>query len=114
MSTRLLQQAIAHLVDELDLEAQDLAGALEVNPRTIDRWCKGETLPQHDARRRLDELLDLQSRLQKVLGSGRGARQWLHTDSRYLGMVKPVEVLRAGRIDRVNAALEAMDEGVFV
>ena len=42
------------------------------------------------------------------------ARAWLHGSSRYLGGLTPAEAIRVGRFDRVEAALEALDSGVFV
>jgi hypothetical protein len=41
-------------------------------------------------------------------------RAWLRSDNPYLGGLTPLEVLRAGRTDRVEAALEALDSGMFV
>ncbi len=114
MTTRLLREAISQLQDDLDVETQDIAGALDTTPRTVERWLREGIVPQRNARQRLDELFDLRDDLYRSLEHGRLVRQWLHSDSRYLGLVKPVEVLRAGRIDRVKAALLAMDEGAFV
>ena len=34
--------------------------------------------------------------------------------NRYLGGMTPADAVRAGRIDRVEAALEAFDSGVFL
>lgn len=114
MTTRLLREAISQLQDDLDLETQDIAGALDTTPRSVERWLRDGTVPQRNARERLDALCDLRDDLYRSLEHGQLVRQWLHRDSRYLGLVQPVEALRAGRIDRVKAALAAMDEGAFV
>lgn len=114
MTTRLLREAISQLQDDLDVETHDIAGALDTTPRTVERWLREGIIPQRTARQRLDLLFDLRVDLYRSLERGRLVRQWWHSDSRYLGMVKPVEALRAGRIDRVKAALLAMDEGAFV
>jgi hypothetical protein len=45
---------------------------------------------------------------------GENASEWLEADTRYLGGMKPIEALRAGRMDRVEAALEALDSGFVV
>lgn len=61
-----------------------------------EKWLSdalGETHPQRTARERLAELLE---------------------PSRYLGGIRPAEAIRAGRADRVEAALDVLDSGVFV
>jgi uncharacterized protein (DUF2384 family) len=39
------------------------------------------------------------------------ARAWLHRPSPFLGQTEPIELVRAGRFDRVEAALEAINSG---
>lgn len=107
------ERAILRLEDELGLSEADLAGALEVSQRTLERWRSGASHPQRAGRLRLAELLVLARRLEETFGEG-GAEAWLRADSRYLGGMKPMEAIRAGRVDRVEAALEALDSGVFL
>jgi hypothetical protein len=40
------------------------------------------------------------------------ARTWLHSESRYLGGLTPAGAIRVGRLDRAEAALEALDSGI--
>jgi transcriptional regulator with XRE-family HTH domain len=118
MATVLLEmtphRAVEQLLSELGLSQNDLARALDTDPRTIGRWRAGRSYPQQAARRRLSALLDLQHRLAETFSSAEAARAWLHAESRYLGGLSPADALRAGRIDRVEAALEALDSGVFI
>jgi len=39
------------------------------------------------------------------------ARTWHHRPSPLLGQTEPIELVRAGRFDRVEAALEAINSG---
>ncbi len=107
-------QAIQQLVDELGLSPADIARALNIDTRTLARWRSGATYPQHDGRARLVELLALNHRLRASFQTMEAARGWLGDPSRYLGGLSPRDALRAGRIDRVTAALEALDSGVFL
>ena len=43
-----------------------------------------------------------------------GARDWLRCPSRYLSGMTPLEALRAGRVDRAEAALGALDAGIYL
>ena len=107
-------QAIEQLENDLSLSTNELAGALRTSPRTIKRWRDGETHPQHDMRRRLAALVALDRHLRETFTSPEAVRDWLHTSNRYLGGLTPADAVRVGRIDRVEAALEALDSGVFM
>jgi transcriptional regulator with XRE-family HTH domain len=107
-------QAIKQLQSDLNLTMNELAGALQTSSRTIQRWQKSGTHPQHGARRRLAYLVALDRHLRETFGSPAGAQAWLHTSNRHLGGMTPADAMRAGRIDRVEAALEALDSGIFV
>lgn len=52
-----LERLIDGLEAGLSLSTAELAAALGVVPRTVERWRAGERFPQHEARRRLDALM---------------------------------------------------------
>ncbi len=107
-------QALEQLERDLGLEADELAGALDVTARSVERWRTGATYPQRDARERLVTLLRLDSRLKETFDSRDAIRLWMHTANRYLRGLKPVEAARVGRFDVIEAALDALDAGIFV
>lgn len=88
-------------------------GALGVSQRTLERWRSGESHPQRAARLRLAGLLVLVRWLENTFAGG-GAEEWFRTDNRYLGRMKPSEAIWAGRVDRVETALEALDSNIFL
>lgn len=106
------EQAIARLESGLGLTGPEIALALGVSTRSLHRWSSGHAHPQHESRAHLARLLALAEHLEEAFGENAG--EWLEADSRYLGGMKPVEALRAGRMDRVEAALEALDSGFVV
>ncbi len=108
------ERAVEALEEGLDLGGSELAGALGASIRTVERWRTGRTYPQHEARERLAELVALERRLGETFEGQESRREWLRSGNPYLGGLTPLEVLRAGRADRVQAALEALDSGVFV
>lgn len=107
-------RAVERLEEGLGLSANELSAALDVAPRTLERWRAGETHPQRDARRRLAALISLDDHLRETFEDSEAGRKWMHASNRYLGGLTATEVLRVGRVDRVEAALEALDSGVFV
>ena len=107
-------QAVERLEEDLGLSKGELAAALGATPRTLERWRTSTTHPQRDARQRLAALLNLDEHLRDTFTGWEAAREWLRAPSPYLGGLTPADALRAGRADRVEAALEALDSGVFV
>ena len=105
---------LAEMERTLGLSKDDMARALGVNVRTIERWRRGMAVPQRETRERLAVLLRLQDRLIDTFTTQDAAREWLHRQNRYLRGLTPADALRVGRPDRVDGALEVLDAGIFV
>lgn len=107
-------QILRRFVDDLGVPHQDLRDMFRIDQRTLDKWLSGEAYPQKAARARLNELDGLYVHLRETFADMADARAWLGDPSRYLGGLTPSEVLRVGRVDRVEAALEVLDSGIFL
>lgn len=105
-------QAVRTLQDGMGFSDEELGDALGATPRTLQRWRKGTAYPQQLARQRLTELLRLQQRVSETFEGLDAVRGWFHGESRYLGGITPAEAIRVGRLDRAEAALEALDSGI--
>ena len=106
--------AVMTLERDLSLTIKDLQVILDTTPRNINRWIAEQAYPQHEARRRLAALMALHRHLGESFTAMEGARDWLRCPSRYLSGMTPLEAIRAGRIDRAEAALGALDAGVYL
>ena len=106
-----LGSAIRRLEEDFGLDDRGLAQALGVDRRTLGRWATGANYPRTDARKRLQKLVELHALLMLMWTTPDGARAWLHRPSPFLGHTEPIELVRAGRLDRVEAALEAINSG---
>jgi uncharacterized protein (DUF2384 family) len=102
---------LRQLQADFGLDERGLALALGVDKRTLSRWISGDNYPQTAARKRLQQLVELHYALSLMWNSMDAARSWLHRPSPYLGQTEPIELVRAGRFDRVEAALEAINSG---
>ncbi len=99
---------------DLGMSPSELAAAVRVHPRTVERWRAGDTPQRHEGRERLHRLAALHDRLRLLFGSAERIRAWLRADNRYLGGLAPIDALRASRMDRVEAAVEALASGAFL
>ena len=70
-------------------------------------------IPRNDDRTRLNAMDALHRHLCRSLVL-EGIPTWLRASSRYLGGATPIELPRGGLIERVQAALVALDSGFFV
>jgi len=108
------------LTEDLGIDEKDLRVIFDVEQRSIEKWMSGETLPQKETRRRLNELAALHQHLGQTFTSYEGARAWMRAPLRYLAGLTPLQVLRAGdseeasSVERLEEALEALDSGVFL
>ena len=113
-------QALSLRRDDLGIDDKDLRVIFDVEQRSIEKWISGETLPQKETRRRLNELAALHEHLGQTFTSYEGARAWMRAPLRYLASLTPLQVLRAGDtedasgVERLEEALEALDSGVFL
>ena len=114
MTIAQLAPLIDQLTNELGITRGELALALDASERSIARWQAGETFPQHESRARLEALLGLSERLRGAFTDEAAVVVWLHTPSGYFGGLAPVDAVFRGRFDAVEAALDALDAGIFV
>jgi putative toxin-antitoxin system antitoxin component (TIGR02293 family) len=104
--------ALDQLEHDFGLSSSELAQTVGVDRRTLERWASGDTFPRHATRDRLLALVALHERLAGLFKTAEDARVWLHRPLPFLGQMAPIDALKVGRIESVNAASEAIDEGV--
>jgi transcriptional regulator with XRE-family HTH domain len=112
--TALLSEQLERLKSSLGISYEEMALVLGTDRKTVYRWLADETFPQAHNRSRLDALEALVDRLDESFKTPEGATAWLRAESGYFGGLRPIDALLRGRIDAVDAALEALDSGVFV
>lgn len=114
MSVKDLKAEIDGLKHDLALSTDGLAGALNVDARTVERWRAGASFPQREGRARLESLLALRAHILDTFDTLNAVQTWMRANNRYLGGMTPANAAQAGRIDRIEAALTALDSGMFV
>ena len=103
------REALARVERILDLSRSDLSVLLGIPDSRLDA-------PQNwprQARTNLLQLTELADRLEETF-EPTSIPAWLHAPNRDLKWRIPFDLLRQGQTDPINAALEAIDSGVYV
>lgn len=107
--------SLAALLDQLyegDLvDTADVARVSGSHPRSVSRWQSSNAAPRRDAEERLLELKAVVDLLRRVVRDD-AARLWLRAPNPELNYEKPLDLVSAGRYQRVVDLLLAMAEGV--
>lgn len=111
--SRFIAEVVTRLEEDLGLSRQDLASAVGVSARTVERWRNGAH-PQSETLKRLDALVALHQRLAATFTSLAGARAWFHAPNEYLRGLRPADVVRVGHPEQVADALEVIDAGIYL
>lgn len=97
----------------LHLTWADIAAVVGVDESTVHRWRSGTSAPRPMVRSRLEQLRETLDLLKRVFAGPDLARAWL-AEKRPKGLGgtdTPLDVMRAGRIDRVLTLLHFLARG---
>ncbi len=109
-----LKDTILDLTRDLGIDNRIVAGGVGADESAVKRWITGASFPQHEKRERLQALLDVRDHVLDTFDTAEAVHEWMHADNRYLSGLSPANVLLAGRVDRVEAALTVLDSGMFI
>ena len=107
------RRAIDEAQKKLGLNNGELAKLLDVDRRTILRYRKEATAPSEEVRQRIQALRDLIYLLDQVFPTGEDAKDWLYSPVPSLRARRPIDFLRAGKLEEVVSELAGLDAGVF-
>jgi transcriptional regulator with XRE-family HTH domain len=99
--------------ERLGLGLQDLADIVGVDQSTLYRWRQGTSAPRAIVLTRMEQIGEAFAMLRRLFQGPDLARQWLHESkpASLGGDVTPLEVMRAGRVDRVLMLLHTLAAG---
>jgi uncharacterized protein (DUF2384 family) len=114
--TQIALKDALHLMElGFGLSSRELAQVLGVDPRTLASWAHSNTFPpatSRESRERFVAMLAVIRRLVDLFETTADMRVWMHRPLPFLGHTAPIEAVKMGRIESVEAALEAIDEGI--
>lgn len=95
------------------MRSVDVANLLGARPETVSRWNQGKAFPRPDAQKNLLSLEYIVDQLSDFY-EPKEARLWLFSRQKLLSGQTPADLIQAGKIDDVIAAIERLREGVFI
>lgn len=106
-----VRERVSALVEDAGNQAT-VARLLGVDRSRVTRWLTSDQQPDPDNRRTIDALEFVLARLRSRYQAAT-AFKWLEGVNAHLGGARPIDLLRAGRVAEVIAALEADELGSF-
>ncbi len=107
-----LQRELEKTKDLLDVSWKEVADVFDAAERTIHRWRKGESKPQPSHKKRLEQMNDLLDLMNEIFKKKESLREWLHTKIPALNNRRPINLLKASRIEEVREVLGRAADGI--
>jgi hypothetical protein len=95
------------------MRSVDVANLLGTRPETVSRWNNGKAFPRSDAERTLLQLEYLVELLSEIY-LPEEARMWFYSPQKLLKGEAPAELVRAGKIQELIAAVDQLRDGVHI
>lgn len=103
---------LAVLTGDMGLTMQEIAESTGVGLKTVQGWGRGAK-PHRRSYQNLMKVLQVHGWLSAAFKTWPDARAWLRQNNPHLGQLKPVEVIRIGKTDRLAGALTIQTGGVY-
>lgn len=94
-------------------DTADIAAALQVGRRTVQRYSRGDSYPSLRVRGRIANLREISILLDEIFSGEAGATRWLNTTVPMLKGRRPIDLIQRGKLDEVIMALAAYQSGAF-
>jgi len=118
-----IDEVIKWAHEDLGLDYSDIADALGVDVSTLTRWRNHETEPSKSNYRKLIQLQQMRSMLERIFPDQDAHREWLHEPieddlpESELGPTKglpPYALLVEGQLDPLVEDLASIDSGTYL
>jgi len=112
-----MPNAVMRILDDLrqvgGLRGSDVANIVDVSRPTVSRWTTGKGSPPLRTQAVMADLRYVVERLSDFYSPDE-IRLWLHARHPLLGNERAVDLIHAGEIERVLAAIDRLDAGAYL
>jgi uncharacterized protein (DUF2384 family) len=91
----------------------DIAAALQVARRTVQRYANGDSFPTRRVRSNIADLREISILLDETFSDEADAIRWLNTTVPMLKGRRPIDLIQRGKLDEVITALATFQAGAF-
>lgn len=91
----------------------DIAAALRVDRRTVQRYSSGDSYPTRRVRNNIADLREISILLDEIFPDEADATRWLNTSVPMLKRRRPIDLIQKGKLDEVITALATYQSGAF-
>jgi len=91
----------------------DIAAALRVDRRTVQRYSSGDSYPTRRVRNNIADLREISILLDEIFRDEADATRWLNTSVPMLKRRRPIDLIQKGKLDEVITALATYQSGAF-
>lgn len=91
----------------------DIAAALRVDRRTVQRYSSGDSYPTRRVRISIADLREISILLDEIFPDEADAARWLSTTVPMLKRRRPIDLIQKGKLDEVITALATYQSGAF-
>jgi uncharacterized protein (DUF2384 family) len=91
----------------------DIAAALRVDRRTVQRYSSGDSYPTRRVRNNIADLREISILLDEIFPDEADATRWLNTTVPMLKRRRPIDLIQKGKLDQVITALATYQSGAF-
>lgn len=95
------------------LQGKDIANIVEVSPATVSRWLSGSATPGLDTQTLIAHLRYIIDRLTDFY-TPEETRLWLHSRNPLLNHERPIDLIRADKMQDVLAVIERLSASVYL
>lgn len=99
--------------DEYEWDNADIAAALQVDRRTVQRYSSGASYPTRRVRNSIADLRELAILLDEIFADDADALRWLNKSVPVLKGRRPIDLIQRGKLAEVVTALNTYHSGAF-
>jgi len=108
------QKTFKKYKEEYGWDNADIAAALQVDRRTVQRYTSGDSYPTRRVRSNIADLREISILLDGIFTDQADSIRWLHTTVKSLKGRRPIDLIQKGKLDEVITVLATFQSGAFL
>jgi len=108
------QKTLNKYKEEYGWDNADIAAALQVDRRTVQRYSSGDSYPTRRVRTNIAALREISILLDEIFSDQADSIRWLNTTVSLLKGRRPIDLIQKGKLDEVISVLATFQSGAYL